>query len=195
MNVPLSYLGQTPLMKGGKRACVVLSPEENDAKPENAKVNENAPYLDISKITKNNFQKSVADMLPEIMKTVKSEMESIKTELKNEFELKATTGEIVDEKNDKIKSQFELKIDIEHEKAKLKTLSECKLLQTYNRRDNIKILCFAQNLAHGQRKAYKETAEIVQKIAQEMNERLETNKQMTFQLIIGGHLITEHLNQ
>ena len=25
---PLSYLGQTPLMKGGKRACVVLSPDE-----------------------------------------------------------------------------------------------------------------------------------------------------------------------
>ena len=85
MNAPLSYLGQTALMKGGKRACVVLSPEENDAKPENAKVKENAPYLDNSKITKNNCQKSVADMLPEIMKTVKSEMESIKTELKNEL--------------------------------------------------------------------------------------------------------------
>ena len=41
----LSYLGQTPLMKGGKRACVVLSPDENDAKPENNKVNENVPNL------------------------------------------------------------------------------------------------------------------------------------------------------
>ena len=73
---------QTPLMKGGKRACVVLSPDENDAKLEITKVNKNVPNLDISEIIKNNFQKSVADMLPEIMKTVKSEMESIKADLK-----------------------------------------------------------------------------------------------------------------
>ena len=91
-----------------KRACVVLSP---DAKPENNKVNENVPNLDISEILKNNFQKSVADMLPEIIKTVKSEMESIKAELKRE--LKTTISEIVDEKNDKLKSQLKLKIDIE----------------------------------------------------------------------------------
>ena len=69
----------------GKRTCLLLSPDENDAKPEHTKVNEKVPNLDISEINKNNFQISAADILPEIMKTVKSEMESIKTELKNEL--------------------------------------------------------------------------------------------------------------
>ena len=65
---------------------------------------------------------------------------------------------------------MQLKIDIEQGKrAKLKTLSECKLLKTYNRRDNIEILGLEQNLAHGQRETY-QTAEIVQKVAQEKND-------------------------
>ena len=156
---PLSYLGQTPLMKSGKRACAVLSPDENDAKPEITKVNENVPNLDISGIIKNDFQKFVADMLPEIMKTVKSKMESTKAEQKNE--LKTSISEIVDEKTDDLKSQLELKIDIK-QKPKLKTLSERELLETYNRRDSIKKLGLEQSLAHGQRETYQETAEVVQ---------------------------------
>ena len=160
-------------MKGEKTNCVALSPDEIDAKPENNKFNENIPSLDISEIIKNNFQKSVADMLPEIMKTVNSEMESIKAELKNE--LKTTTSEIVDEKIDKLKSQLELKVDIEQEKVKLKTLSECVLVKTYNRRYNIKIQGLEHNLAHGQRETYQETAKIVQKVAQEMNVRVAKN--------------------
>ena len=70
---------------------------------------------------------------------------------------------------------MELKIDIEQEKAKLKTLSKIELLETYNRRDNIKIQGLEQNLALGQRETYQETAEIVQKVAQEMNVRVEKN--------------------
>ena len=85
---------------------------------------------------------------------------------------------------------MELKTDIEQEKANLKTLSECELLETYTRRDNIKKLGLEQNLAHGQRETYQETAEVVQKVAQEMNVRV---KKMTFQLLIGCHLIAEHL--
>ena len=65
--------------------------------------------------------------------------------------MKTAISDIVDEKINKLKSQLDLKIDIEQEKAKLKTLSECELLETYNRRDNIKILGLEQNLAHGQR--------------------------------------------
>ena len=51
-----------------------------------------------------------------------------------------TISETVNEKIDKFNSQLELKKDIEQEKAKLKTLSECELLETYNRPDNIKTL-------------------------------------------------------
>ena len=82
---PLSYLGQTSLRKSGRRACVVLSPDENDAKPENQKANENFPKLGISKINLKHFQKNVADMLPEIIKNLKTEMESGETELENEL--------------------------------------------------------------------------------------------------------------
>ena len=34
-------------MKDGKRACVDLSPDENDANLENIKINENVPNLNI----------------------------------------------------------------------------------------------------------------------------------------------------
>ena len=85
---PLSYLGQTSLRKSGRRACVVLSPDENDAKPENQKSNENFPKLDISKINLKPSQETVADMLPEIIKNLKTEMESVKTELENELKFR-----------------------------------------------------------------------------------------------------------
>ena len=139
MNAPLSYIAQIPPMKGGKILC--------SATPENTKVRENGLNY-VVEIIKNKFQKSVADMLTEIMKTVKS----FKTELKNE--LKTTMSEIVNEENDKLKSELELKIDIGQEKVKLKTLSESELLETYNRRDNNKIIDLEPDLADGQREIY-----------------------------------------
>ena len=39
-------------MKGGKRSCVVFSTDEDDAKPENTKVNERVPKSDFSELIK-----------------------------------------------------------------------------------------------------------------------------------------------
>ena len=136
-----SNIDQTPITKAGnKRSCVVLSPpiEEDQIQP--------------TMSVENRIQKSLAEMLPTIVETIRCEIRN-------------TISEIVEKKTEDLKLEMDTKYNFELEKQQLKTLSETELLETYNRRDNVKIIGLPEQKS---RENYKETAELVIDLAKEM---------------------------
>ena len=143
----LKFQGMTPVTKtpAPKRPCTVLSP-----------IGEVDVESTMSKLIEDSFEKSIQKMMPQILQTVKDEV-------------RTTINDIVDAKIEELQNKLSLKIDLEQEKAKLKTLSEAELLESYNRRDNVKILGVEQILRDGERESYHETANIVMSIAKDLN--------------------------
>ena len=106
----------TPVAKSVKRSCTVLSPVEES----NSDVN-------LEKTVESSIIRSIDKLVPCIL-------ENIRTGLRN------TINEIVDAKISDLRNGLDGKVNLEAAKSKLKTLSESELLETYNRRDNIKLL-------------------------------------------------------
>ena len=136
---------QTPLNKGTKRGCAVLSP-----------VNEISLEPAVVKSIEESIQKSITGLIPVIMETIRSE-------------LRVRIDEIVDKKVGELRSEMQCELDIQAADAKLKTLSETEILETYNRRDNIKII----GLQSIQRETYEETANLIRELTSEMNVQLD----------------------
>ena len=98
------------------------------------------------------IHKSITSLIPTIMETIRSE-------------LRVTIDEIVDKKVNELRSEMQCELDIQAADAKLKPLSETEIFETYNRRDNIKII----GLQSIHRESYEETANLIKELASEMN--------------------------
>ena len=85
-------------------------------------------------------------------------------------EIRNTISQIVDKKIEDLKLEMDTKYNFGLEKQQLKTLSETELLETYNRRDNVKIIGLPEQKS---RENYKETAELVIDLAKEMKYNLD----------------------
>ena len=138
----LKYQEQTPLNKpNNKRGCNVLSPAENALND-----------VDISQAIESGVQKAVASLIPTIVQSIRSE-------------LRSTINEIVDDKLKQMKEQLQLRNVFENRKLELIALSEAKVLENYNRRENIKTLDLPGNHQSGQRDSYQHTTAAVISLA------------------------------
>ena len=85
-------------------------------------------------------------------------MITIRTELRN------TISEIVDAKFSDLRNELDGKVNFEAAKSELKTLFESELLETYKRRDNIKLLGLSPCSTEG-KENYQQTLQLVVDVA------------------------------
>ena len=126
----LRFHDQTPLSKpDNKRSRLLLgsSPTEED----------NSDDARIQKFVDEAIQRTISSMLPKIVETLRTE---IKDTLSN-----AITKAVSDMKTE-IMGELREDIVFVDKKSELKTLCETEQLETYNRRDNLKILGINENL-------------------------------------------------
>ena len=159
----LKFRGQTPLIKGNnKRSRVSLSPEELS--------NENRVNSSIEA----GIQKALEDLIPTIVQKLKKE-------------LSETINAIVEDKFKTLRAELEDHSNFERRKIELKALSETEFLQTYNRRDNIKILGLPEQSAG--KETYEETSKAVVNLASEIGVKLEeTDISIAHRLPSKGHI-------
>ena len=137
----------TPVAKSVKRSCAVLSPAE-----------EAHPDVNLEKTVESSIKRSIDNLVPCILET-------IRTELRN------TISEVVDAKISDLRNELDGKVNLEATKSKLKTLSESELLETYNRRDNIKVLGLSPCSTDG-KENYQQTSKLVVDVAADIGMNL-----------------------
>ena len=106
----------------------------------------------VKSIEESIHKSTITSLIPTIMETIRSE-------------LRVTIDEIIDKKVNELRSDMQCELDVQAEDAKLKTFSETEILETYNRRDNIKI----NRLQSIHRESYEETANLIKDLISEMN--------------------------
>ena len=137
----------TPVAKSVKRSCAVLSPVE-----------EANPDVNLEKKVESSIKRSIDNIVPCILET-------LRTELRN------TISEIVDSKTSDLRNELDGKVNLEATKSKLKFLSESELLETYNRRDNIKVLELSSCSTDG-KENYQQTSKLVVDVTAEIGMNL-----------------------
>ena len=106
----------------------------------------------VKSIEESIHKSTITSLIPTTMETIRSE-------------LRVTIDEIIDKKLNELRSDMQCELDVQAEDAKLKTFSETEILETYNRRDNIKII----RLQSIHRESYEETANLIKDLVSEMN--------------------------
>ena len=106
----------TPVAKRVKRSCTVLIP-----------VNEANPYMNSEKRTDSSIKRSTDNLVPCILETIRTE-------------LRITISDTIDAELIDLRNELDDKVNLEAAKSELQTFSESELLETYNRKDNIKQL-------------------------------------------------------
>ena len=150
----LKFHDQTPVSApGSKRQCAVLSPcgELDDSDILNST---------IAKKIKDAISKSMQKLMPNVLNKFKSQIESIimstiaeaTTKLKAEV-LNMVKGEIV---------------NVEC-RSNLKALSEAELLESYNRRENVKILGITEETSNGRKETIDATIKNVLTVSNSIN--------------------------
>ena len=149
----LRFHGETPLRNGKdldthvaksvNRRCTVLSAVE-----------QSNPDVNLEKTVESSIKRLIDNLVPCILETIRNE-------------LRNTISEIVDAKISDLRNELEGKVNLEDTKSKLKTLSESELLETYNRRDNIKVLGLSPYSTDG-KENYEQTSKLVVDVASDI---------------------------
>ena len=129
-----------PVAKSVTRSFSVLSPVE-----------ESNSDVKLEKTVESSIKRSIDNLVPCILET-------IRTELRN------TISEIVNVKISDLRNELDGKVNLEAAKSKLKNLSESEVLETYNRRDNIKLLGLSPCSTEG-KENYQQTSKLVVDVA------------------------------
>ena len=104
------------------------------------------------------IQKALEDLIPTFVQKLKKE-------------LSETINAIVEDKFKTLRAELEEHSNFQRGKIELKALSETEFLQTYNRRDNIKILGLPEQSSG--KETHEETSKAVVNLASEIGVKLE----------------------
>ena len=120
----LRYHDQTPLAKADKRLCSALSPEDNES--------------DLTKTVQEAIQAAVASSMPDIMKTIQDQLTT---------KIKAAVDESLKSLREDITREFKETVFYAEERSDLKAKCESEMLESYNRRENVRIIGMPESSA------------------------------------------------
>ena len=136
----LKYHGQTPICSStNKRPFIELSPCVED---------NGAGQLDISKQVEDAITKSVNLLMPKMIENIKEQIKSV---------VETAIGTALSNLKNEMMLWTKEEISKLEKREALRTLSEAELLESYNRRDNVKIIGLSETLSNDGKREQVET--------------------------------------
>ena len=151
----LRYQGMTPIPKScSKRGCAVLSPIEQETTADN----------NLVQLIQTTIKTSINEIIPIMFGNLKNEMKEL---------MKTMVTDATEDMKKQILSEVKAQLSAQEARCYLKSLSEAEIVESYTRRENIRIIGVASDT--GTQESNEETANKVIKIANEIGSSV--NKQ------------------